>query len=69
LEPNLVKNRLALLLDHFSRVPDPREPAKVRYPLREVLFLITCASVAGCDDYDEIADWGELNLAVPEALF
>jgi len=27
-----------------------------------VLFLVTCASVAGCDDYDEIADWGELNL-------
>ena len=62
MEPNFVKNRLALLLDHFGRVPDPREPAKVRYPLREVLFLVTCASVAGCDDYDEIADWGELNL-------
>jgi len=62
LEPNVVKNRLALLLDHFGQVPDPREPAKVRYPLREVLFLVTCASVAGCDDYDEIADWGALNL-------
>ena len=61
-EPVFVGNRLALLLDHFGRVPDPREPAKVRYPLREVLFLVTCASVAGCDDYDEIADWGELNL-------
>lgn len=62
MEPVFVENRLALLLDHFGRVPDPREPAKVRYPLREVLFLVTCASVAGCDDYDEIADWGELNL-------
>ncbi len=58
----LVKNRLALLLDHLSDVPDPREPAKVRFPLREVLFLVTCASVAGCDDYDEIAYWGEVNL-------
>jgi len=62
LESTVVKNRLALLLDHFGRVRDPREPAKVRYPLREVLFLVTCASVAGCDDYDEIADWGEVNL-------
>lgn len=62
MEPVFVKNRLALLLDQFGRVPDPREPAKVRYPLREVLFLVTCASVAGCDDYDEIADWGALNL-------
>src|SRR5579875_869610 len=59
----LVKNRLALLLDHFGEVPDPRDPAKVRFPLREVLFLATCATVAGCDDYDEIAAWGELNLS------
>jgi predicted transposase YbfD/YdcC len=58
----LVKNCLALLLDHLSDVPDPREPAKVHFPLREVLFLVTCASVAGCDDYDEIAYWGEVNL-------
>lgn len=62
MEPVFVKNRLALLLEHFGRVSDPREPAKVRYPLREVLFLVTCASVAGCDDYDEIAQWGEINL-------
>ena len=62
MEPVFVKNRLALLLGHFGQVPDPREPAKVRYPLGEVLFLVTCASVAGCDDYDEIAQWGELNL-------
>ena len=62
MEPAFVKNRLALLLEHFGQIPDPREPAKVRYPLREVLFLVTCASVAGCDDYDEIAHWGEMNL-------
>jgi hypothetical protein len=54
-----VKDRLRLLLDHFSAVSDPREACKVRYPLPEVLFLVTCASIAGCDDYDEIADWGE----------
>jgi predicted transposase YbfD/YdcC len=58
----MVKNRLALLLEHLGEVPDPREPEKVRFPLREVLFVVTCASVAGCDDYDEIAYWGEVNL-------
>ena len=52
------KDRLRLMLDHFARVGDPREACKVKYPLGEVLFLVTCASVAGCDDYDEIADWG-----------
>ena len=62
MEPGFVKNRLALLLDHFGDIPDPREPPKVRFPLREVLFMVTCATVAGCDDYDEIAYWGEVNL-------
>jgi predicted transposase YbfD/YdcC len=57
-----VKDRLRLLLDHFGDVGDPREAAKVRYPLREVLFLVTCATIAGCDDYDEIADWGDHHL-------
>lgn len=58
MEEVVVKDRLRLLLDHFGRVGDPREACKVKYPLREVLFLVTCATIAGCDDYDEIADWG-----------
>jgi len=53
---------LRLLLDHFGDVGDPREAAKVKYPLREVLFLVTCATMAGCDDYDEIAAWGEHHI-------
>lgn len=57
------KDRLRLLLDHFARVGDPREACKVKYPLGEVLFLVTCATIAGCDDYDEIADWGGSNTA------
>lgn len=56
------RSSLRLLLEHLGRVDDPREPAKVKYPLREVLFLVTCATVAGCDDYDEIALWGERHL-------
>lgn len=59
MEDVFVKDRLRLLLDHFSDVGDPREAAKVKYPLREVLFLVTCATIAGCDDYDEIALWGD----------
>ena len=43
--------RLRLMLDHFARVGDPREACKVKYPLGEVLFLVTCATIAGCDDY------------------
>lgn len=61
-EEGFVKDRLRLLLDHLGAVGDPREPAKVKYPLSEVLFLVTCATIAGCDDYDEITDWGEHHL-------
>ena len=63
MEQIFVKDRLRLLLDHFGEVGDPREAAKIKFPLREVLFLVTCATIAGCDDYDEIAAWGEHHLA------
>jgi predicted transposase YbfD/YdcC len=54
--------RLALLLKHFSRLDDEREPWRVMYPLSEVLLLVTCATIASCDDFDEIALWGEHHL-------
>jgi DDE_Tnp_1-associated len=27
------------------------------------LFLVVCATIANCDDYDEIVEWGDANLA------
>jgi hypothetical protein len=32
------------------------------FPLAEVLLLLTCATIASCDDFDEIASWGEHHL-------
>jgi predicted transposase YbfD/YdcC len=58
----LPKPRLALLLEHFAAIEDQREPWRVMYPLREVLFLVVCATIANCDDYEDIVDWGEANL-------
>ena len=57
------KPRLAALLDHFSAIEDTRQPWKVMYLLREVLFLTVCGTIAGCDDYEDIADWGEAHLS------
>ena len=37
-------SRLRSLLDHFAVIEDPREPPKVRYPLREVLFLVAVST-------------------------
>jgi hypothetical protein len=54
---------LALLLEHFSRIDDTREASRVMYPLSEVLLLLTCATIASCDDFDDIVAWGEAHLA------
>jgi predicted transposase YbfD/YdcC len=32
--------------------------------LAEVLLLLTCATIASCDDFDEIAAWGEDHLGL-----
>ncbi len=56
------KPRLRLLLGHFAAVEDDRAAWRVMYPLREVLFLVVCASICSCDDYDEIVEWGEARL-------
>jgi predicted transposase YbfD/YdcC len=55
--------RLRLLLDHFAAIKDTRQSWKVAYPLREVLFLVVCGTIASGDDYDDIVDWGEAHLA------
>jgi len=56
------KPRLRSLLDHFSTIKDTRQPWKVMYPLREVILLVVCGTIADCDDYDDIADWGAAHL-------
>lgn len=56
------KPRLASLLDHFSVIEDPRECWRVAHPLPEVLLLVVCATIASCDDFDDIAAWGEAHL-------
>jgi len=57
------RDRLALLLEHFSKLSDERESWRVMYPLAEVLLLLTCATICSCDDFDEIAAWGKSHLS------
>jgi hypothetical protein len=51
-------------LKHFSELGDDREPWRVMYPLSEVLLLVTCATIASCDDFDDIVAWGKHHLDV-----
>jgi predicted transposase YbfD/YdcC len=50
------------LLDQFSALDDPRQAAKVLYPLPEILLLLLCATLAGADDFVEMTLWGGRNI-------
>jgi predicted transposase YbfD/YdcC len=56
------RSRLRALLDHFAIIEDPREPWRVAHPLSEVLLLVVCGTIADCDDYEGIAEWGKAHL-------
>ena len=51
------------LLEHFAALKDPRQTAKVLYPLPEILLLVLAATLAGADDFVEVQAWGEERLA------
>jgi predicted transposase YbfD/YdcC len=55
-------SRLRLLLDHFSRIEDKRSPEGVAHKLNEILLLCVCATIAECDSFDAISDWGSAHL-------
>src|SRR5215469_2110909 len=62
MEVAFAPDRLAVLLRHFAELNDERESWRVAYPLKEVLLLVTCATIATCDDFDEIVLRGEHHL-------
>jgi hypothetical protein len=59
---DLPRDCLRQLLTEFTKIEDPREPWRVLYPQHEVLLLVTCATIASCDDFDDIVAWGEHHL-------
>jgi hypothetical protein len=50
------------LLHHFAALKDPRQRAKVVYPLPEILLLVLCATIVGAEDFVEIAHWGATHM-------
>lgn len=42
----------------FSVIQDPRQSAKISYPLFDILFLTLCATIAGMDGWEDIEDFG-----------
>jgi hypothetical protein len=46
------------LLNHFAAMSDPRQHARVLYPLPEILLLVLSATIAWADDFVETTLWG-----------
>jgi predicted transposase YbfD/YdcC len=46
------------LLGHFAKLEDPRQSAKVVFPLSEIMLLVLAATIAGADDLVEVHEWG-----------
>ncbi|MFD7657882.1 ISAs1 family transposase [Actinosynnema sp. NPDC059797] len=45
------------LLDSLAKVPDPRDPRGIRYPLSALLMIAVCAVLAGASSFAAISDW------------
>ena len=49
-------------LDSFADLEDPRQQAKVLYPLEEILLLCLCAVLSGADCWVDVAVYGQQRL-------
>jgi len=52
------------LVERLQTIPDPRRPGEnLKHPLIDLILLGFCGVLAGCDDFVEIAEWGQVNEA------
>lgn len=49
-------------LDHFEDLPDPRQQAKVLYPLPEILLTCLCGAICGAESWVEVEAFGTAKL-------
>lgn len=56
-------------LTYFEDLEDPRQAAKVTYPLDEIFLLVLCAVISGADGWTSIALYGEKKLALLRRFF
>ena len=56
-------------LGSFEALDDPRQQAKVLYPLPEILLLCLCAVLGGADSWVEVALYGQRKLGFLRRFF
>lgn len=47
------------IMTHFSNLPDPRIERSKRHPLIDLLTIALCATICGCDTFEDMALFGE----------
>jgi hypothetical protein len=46
-----------MLQEHFTDLTDERQPGKIQHKLLELVVMTICAVIAGCDVWEDIADY------------
>jgi predicted transposase YbfD/YdcC len=49
---------LNTFLEHFQSIKDPRIDRHKQHSLHDIIFLTLCAVLSGCNDWDEIEEYG-----------
>ena len=50
------------LVERLQRIPDPRRQGEdLKHPLVALILLGFCGVLAGCEDFVEIAKWGQVH--------
>lgn len=50
------------ILRFFGDLNDPRQMAKILYPLQEIILVALCAAICGADSFVEMEDFGNAKL-------
>lgn len=50
-------------ISFFSSLPDPRRGNRTTYALTDILFLVLCAVLAGCESWNDISEFGRTKTA------
>ncbi|MDE7064187.1 MAG: transposase family protein [Desulfovibrionaceae bacterium] len=51
------------ILKFFAQLNDPRQTAKVLYPLPEIILVALCAAICGADSFVEMEEFGNAKRA------
>lgn len=54
-----MSTKIANIEEYFSVIADPRKPINRRHNLIDIIVISICATLSGCEDFTEIAEYGE----------